>query len=74
MKGNECMFYTDEKKDAIVIFTGKTARYLLKLGYTIIDVKPDKKNKIKSVFVFKKESGIDKAISDYLYDKDILEE
>lgn len=61
------MFHEDKNKDAIIIFTGKVARYLLKLGYTIIDVKPDKKNNIKSVFVFKKENGIDKAIANYLY-------
>jgi len=42
-------------KDSIVIFTAKAARKLLKEGFTIVDVKPDK-NDIdgkRSVFVFK---------------------
>ncbi|AMJ41712.1 hypothetical protein [Anaerotignum propionicum] len=41
-------------KDSIVIFTAKAARKLLKEGFTMIDIKPDK-NDIdgkRSVFVF----------------------
>ncbi|WP_352399007.1 hypothetical protein [Anaerotignum sp.] len=41
-------------KDSIIIFTAKAARKLLKSGFTIIDIKPDK-NDIdgkRSVFVF----------------------
>ena len=47
-------------KDAIIIFTAKKARELLRKGYTIIDIKPDKTdpdNK-RSVFVFKYTEGI----------------
>lgn len=34
------------------IFTAGVARYLLKLGNPIYDIKPDKKNKNKTIFVF----------------------
>lgn len=40
-------------KDAKLIFNAGTCRALLKAGCTIIDVKPDRENAIKSVFVFK---------------------
>lgn len=50
-------------KQSVIVFDGETARKLLRLGYTIIDVKPDKRNKIKSVFVFRYENDIDKAIA-----------
>lgn len=49
-----------QSKETIVIFTAKKARNLLKKGYTIVDIKPDKTdiyNK-RSVFVFKNEPGI----------------
>lgn len=61
------MVYTSQEKDAIVIFTGRVARELLRKGYIIIDVKPDKKNKIKSVFVFKVENGLEKALAEITY-------
>ena len=34
------------------IFTAGVARYLLKLGNPIYDIKPDKKNKKKTIFIF----------------------
>jgi hypothetical protein len=34
------------------IFTAGVARYLLKLGNPIYDIKPDKKNKEKTIFIF----------------------
>jgi predicted CoA-binding protein len=61
------MIYTDEKKESIVIFAGRVARELLKRGFTIIDIKPDKTNKIKTVFVFKREHGIEKVLADIIY-------
>lgn len=53
------MRYTNEHKDAMVIFSGNIARKLLRKGYTIIDVKADRTNKIKSVFVFKVEGNFE---------------
>lgn len=67
------MKYTNEKKDAIIIFSGNVARQLLKQGYQIIDVKPDKTNKIKTIFVFKRENDIEKALYQVAY-KDIEEQ
>jgi hypothetical protein len=41
------------KKEAKLIFNAGTSRSLLKAGCTMIDVKPDRENPVKSVFVFK---------------------
>ncbi len=41
------------KKEAKLIFNAGACRALLKAGCVIIDVKPDRENPIKSVFVFK---------------------
>lgn len=68
------MQFADEQKKAIIIFSGKVARELLRRGYTIIDVKPDKKNKIKSVFVFKFENNIDRVLADIVYSDNISAE
>lgn len=48
-------------KETIVIFTASKARELLKDGrFTLIDIKPDKKDPDgkRSVFVFKLEEGL----------------
>lgn len=49
---------TTEKVEEIVVLSGKTARALLREGYTITDVKPDRNNAGQTVFVFKVEKGI----------------
>jgi hypothetical protein len=41
------------KKEAKLIFNAGTCRSLLKANCTIIDVKPDRDNPDKTVFVFK---------------------
>ena len=48
------------EKKAIIIFTASKARELLKEGFTLIDIKPDKtdEDNKRSVFVFKNEEGI----------------
>ena len=46
------------RKKAVIVFSGHVARSLLKLGYTIIDVKQDNNVPLKSVFVFKIEGNI----------------
>lgn len=63
------MLLKDENKDAIVIFSGRVARELLRRGYTVIDVKPDRTNKIRTVFVFRYEGNFDKDLSDIAYDE-----
>ena len=69
------MLLKDENKDAIVIFSGRVARELLRRGYTIIDVKADRTNKIKSVFVFKRENNIEDVLREFTKkdDKEIFE-
>lgn len=54
-------------KETIVIFTAKMARNLLKDGFTIVDIKPDRTDKEgkRSVFVFKKERDIEELINQY---------
>ena len=42
-----------------IVFKGSIARQLLREGYTIVDIKPDKVNSNKSVFVFKNEDGLE---------------
>lgn len=48
------------EKKTITIFTANKARELLKAGYTIVDIKPDKGDPDgkRSVFVFKYEDGL----------------
>ena len=60
-------WYTDEERKGIIVFTGRVARELLRRGYTIIDVKPDKTNKIKSIYVFRRENEIEKELAKITY-------
>lgn len=54
----------DSMKDSIVIFSVTKARHLLRAGFQIIDIKPDRKDKthMRSVFVFQ----YDERIQQYL--------
>ena len=53
------------KKDVITVFTAKKARKLLKEGYQIVDIKPDKTDfdGKRTLFLFKYEDGIMKSLS-----------
>lgn len=55
------------ERKAVTIFTAKTARQLLKDGFTIIDIKPDRTDVDgkRSVFVFKNENGIIEKLNQY---------
>ena len=57
----------DMKKKAITVFTAKRARELLHDGYTLVDIKPDKKDPDgkRSVFVFRIENGLLDKIREY---------
>lgn len=48
------------KKQAITVFTAKKARQLLKAGFTIVDIKPDRMDKDhkRTLFLFKNEDGL----------------
>lgn len=49
-------------KNNIVVFTGRIARELLKKGFTIVDVKPNREQPLASVFIFKNEKGLEEEI------------
>ena len=46
------MIYTDEQKKGIIIYSGKVANELLRQGYRITRVMPDKKNKMRTIYIF----------------------
>lgn len=50
------MRYTDT--GGIIIYSGKIANELLRRGHRIVKVMPDRRNKIKTVFVFANERNI----------------
>lgn len=50
------MKYTEQHN--VIIYSGKIANELLKRGYRIVKVMPDRRNKIKTVFVFANERNI----------------
>lgn len=45
---------TNIKKEYKLVFNQGVVRRLLRMGVTIHDIKPDKENKEKTVFVFKR--------------------
>ena len=53
------------KKDVITVFTANKARKLLKEGFTIVDIKPDKTDfeGKRTLFLFKYEDGIMESLS-----------
>ena len=48
------------KKEVITVFTAKKARKLLKEGYQIVDIKPDRLDPShkRTLFLFKNEDGL----------------
>lgn len=55
------------EKKAITIFTANVARKLLKDGFFMVDIKPDKTDLDgkRSVFVFRNENNIMEKIKEY---------
>lgn len=55
------------EKKAITIFTANVARKLLKDGFVMVDIKPDKTDLDgkRSVFVFRNENNIIEKIKEY---------
>lgn len=49
----------------ILIFNAKLAKQLLKLGYTITDIKPNRDLINASVFIFLNEDGLLSKINDF---------
>ena len=56
-------------KDSIIIFSATRARQLLKAGFQIIDLKPDRKDKthMRSVFVFRYDERIQQYLEKMTY-------
>lgn len=55
-------------KEFITVFTAQKARQLLKKGFTIVDIKPDKTDVDgkKSIFIFKNEEGLIELVKNNL--------
>lgn len=53
------------EKDSLMVFTSQMARQLLRIGYQIVDIKPDRLDTDgkRSIFVFKNEPGLQEAIT-----------
>lgn len=54
----------NNREDAVVVLSTGIARKLLHEGYQIIDIKPHKQQKSRTVFVFIREGNIEQRISD----------
>lgn len=67
--GKETVNMENKERKTIVIFSATRARELLKAGFQIIDIKPDRKDKthMRSVFVFR----YDERIHQYLKENKI---
>lgn len=52
------MIYLDCKQTQVLIQSGKNANELLAKGHNIVKVIPDRKNRIKTNFVFYKDSAL----------------
>ena len=52
------------EKENVMVFTGELARQLLRRGYTIVDIKPDRLDTDgkRSVFIFKNENNLKDTI------------
>jgi hypothetical protein len=53
----------DLRKDYKLIFNAGCARKMLKMGIPIVDIKADKNNKDKTVFVFKRTPEFEEAFT-----------
>lgn len=55
----------DTRKSRL-IFDAKIARKLLKMGYVVIDIKPNRENTDKSIFVFENTEEFKQALTQIL--------
>lgn len=60
-KENRRMIATNEK----LIFSPQVAKYLLNRKFQIIDIKPDRNDRNKTLFIFKNDDKLAEAINDY---------
>ena len=59
----------NKERKTIIIFTASRARELLRAGFQIIDIKPDRKDKthMRSVFVFRYDEKIQQYLKEMWY-------
>lgn len=59
-------------RKTVTVYTAACARQLLKLGYQIVDLKPDKNDEDgkRSVFIFKNEDGLESVIKRFSTKRD----
>lgn len=55
-----------QQKEYQCIVTAVLARHLLKQGFTIVDIKPQKENPDKTVFVFSNSDKLQESIQNYI--------
>ena len=53
----------NENKTSKLIFDAKIARQLLKMGFFVIDIKPNRENTDKSIFVFENTEKFQQALA-----------
>lgn len=60
-----------DNNKTVIVFTSQTARKLLKMGYTIVDIKPDRNDieRKRSVYAFRDEPGLREKIADLVATK-----
>ena len=58
-------------KDGKLVFSPKVAKWLINRGHKIIDLKPLRQDRSKTVFIFEYEIGLEEAIRNYKETKNI---
>lgn len=53
-----------EEKKCKIIFNAGVARNLLKMGCQIVDIKPDRANPDRSLFIFERTDAFEKAFAE----------
>lgn len=55
------------EKEYITVFSASMARQLLRAGYQIVDIKPDKsdKDRKRSLFIFRNDVGVSEYVSSH---------
>ena len=71
-RGDKRLIYLDEGKTEILIFSGRIANELLCKGYRIIRLAPDKRNRIKTVFIFQATKGIESDVLNLTKSDDVF--
>jgi len=51
-----------EIKERKVVISAKTAKHLLRLGFQIIDLKPDRNNSDRTMFIFKNSPELEREL------------